>query len=198
MTQQAAEQGQERQEQLVIDDLDTLKALAEPLRLRIHTEMTEGPRTVKELAGLLDVPQTRLYYHVKILERHGLIRVASRRVVSGIEERTYEATARSTTVSTNLLTALAGTGAIKALLDMTAAELEVALSDPATQDDPEIAIPLLTGTRLFLSPDEVRDVQLRVFDGIIGRYSDPSRAAPGRSEYSALFVGYRLNRPSSS
>src|ERR1700757_2392666 len=88
-------------EEFVIEDVDTLKVLADPVRLRIHFELEE-PRTVKELAAALHMPQTRLYYHVKRLEKAGLIGVVSRRTVSGIEERTYRTTARSTTVSPTL------------------------------------------------------------------------------------------------
>src|SRR5690348_14023396 len=119
MSQPAASPTDERLEELVIEDVATLKALADPMRMRIHFELDE-PRTVKELASILEVPQTRLYYHVKILERAGLISVVSRRAVSGIEERTYRCTAKSTTVSPNLGTAIAGSGAAEALFELAA------------------------------------------------------------------------------
>lgn len=78
-----------------IADVPALRALADPIRLRVLDLLGPGPRTVKELAGLLDVPRNRLHYHVNVLERHGLIKVASTRVVNGATERTYEATGRS-------------------------------------------------------------------------------------------------------
>jgi DNA-binding transcriptional ArsR family regulator len=68
---------------------DRLKAVADPLRIRIGLLVLEAPRTVKEMAAALEVPATRLYYHVKILEEHGFIEVVDRRMVSGIEERRY-------------------------------------------------------------------------------------------------------------
>src|SRR5690242_3500259 len=78
---------------LIVTDLETLRIVSEPTRLRVIELLRERTRTVKELAAALAVPQTRLYYHVKLLEEHGVIRVDSTRTVSGIIEKTYAATA---------------------------------------------------------------------------------------------------------
>lgn len=80
-----------------VTSVETLKALADPLRLAILAAlMRDTPQdlrvmSVKELAAELGEPQTKLYRHVKILETAGLIRVASRRMVSGILEQRYQA-----------------------------------------------------------------------------------------------------------
>jgi DNA-binding transcriptional ArsR family regulator len=76
----------------VIADVETLKALSDPLRLRIVEAMVtrvDEPWTVKELSTLLGVPQTRLYHHVDLLLERDLIRPVERRVVSGIIETRY-------------------------------------------------------------------------------------------------------------
>lgn len=81
----------------VVDDTDTLKALADPLRVTILRVMmdraAQGLRgwTAKELAAELGEPQTKLYRHLKQLEERGLLRVAETRVVSGITEQRYVA-----------------------------------------------------------------------------------------------------------
>jgi DNA-binding transcriptional ArsR family regulator len=80
-----------------VADAETLKALADPLRLSILGALMRGasvrPRvmSVKELAAELGEPQTKLYRHVKLLEAAGLIRVAASRLVSGILEQRYQA-----------------------------------------------------------------------------------------------------------
>jgi DNA-binding transcriptional ArsR family regulator len=77
-----------------IADVGTLRVLSDPLRLAILRTLMEVPdrvMSVKELAGALGEPQTRLYRHVKQLEAHDLIRVAQTRVVSGITEQQYQA-----------------------------------------------------------------------------------------------------------
>ncbi|MFD8319572.1 ArsR/SmtB family transcription factor [Kitasatospora purpeofusca] len=76
-----------------VEDAATLKALADPLRLAILDVLMAaagtGPLTAKEIAAALDEPQTKLYRHIKQLEKAGLIRVAGTRLVSGIVESRY-------------------------------------------------------------------------------------------------------------
>jgi DNA-binding transcriptional ArsR family regulator len=80
----------------VVDDLDTVRVLADPLRLAIlRVVMREAhvkPRlmTVKEIAEELGEPQTKLYRHIKQLESVGVIRDAETRLVSGILEHRYQ------------------------------------------------------------------------------------------------------------
>ncbi len=82
----------------IIKDLDTLKVVADPLRLEILNFLRGEARPVKQLAKALHLPQTKLYYHMDLLEKHGLIRVTGTRVVSGILEKYYQATAYKLTV----------------------------------------------------------------------------------------------------
>ncbi len=77
----------------IINTVETLKIVADPLRLRILAALRRSPATAKELARQLDTPLKGLYYHLGLLEEHGLIRVRSTRVVSGIIEKQYEAAA---------------------------------------------------------------------------------------------------------
>lgn len=75
-----------------ISDVETIKALSDPLRLRILEVMTAGHAevfTVKRLATNLGVSQTKLYHHVNLLAERGLIVAAGQRVVSGIIETSY-------------------------------------------------------------------------------------------------------------
>lgn len=63
------------------------------------------PRTVQQIAEVLGVPFTRLYYHVKMLEKHELIRVVDVVQLAGaIEEKYYMVTARQFTIDRKLLT----------------------------------------------------------------------------------------------
>lgn len=80
------------QAELVIQDLETLRALSDPLRLRI-LEYLAQPQTAKTVAAKLAIGKTKLYYHLNLLEKHGIIRVVRTRVVSGIIEKSYQVTA---------------------------------------------------------------------------------------------------------
>lgn len=89
-----------------ISDVETLKALSDPLRLRILELMTTGRDeafTVKRLAAALDVSQTKLYHHVNLLVERELIRPVGTRVVSGIIETSYRIAQLSVSLDRALL-----------------------------------------------------------------------------------------------
>lgn len=101
----------------IIESLDVLKAVSDPLRMRIISYTRSKPVTVKDLAAVLDVPQTTLYYHVNILETLGLIRVVQTQIVSGIVEKHYQAIAHHLSVSRALLGGGEGDQPVDILLD---------------------------------------------------------------------------------
>jgi DNA-binding transcriptional ArsR family regulator len=66
------------------------RALADPLRIRLHEVLWLGPHSAKELAGLVGLAPDRLYYHLRQLERAGLIEVGGYRPLPGGKvERVY-------------------------------------------------------------------------------------------------------------
>ena len=81
----------------VVEDAEMMKALADPLRLKIMRVLGKNasvePRimTVKQLAEELGEPTTKLYRHVKQLVAVDLIQVAELRLVGGIVEQHYRA-----------------------------------------------------------------------------------------------------------
>lgn len=90
------------EEEFIIEDVEALKMIADPLRLQILRNL-DKPHTVKELAEQLDKPATKLYYHVNQLEKHNIIRVVDTRIVSGIIEKHYQVVAKTYHVSKSLL-----------------------------------------------------------------------------------------------
>ena len=80
------------EEEIRISDLETLKVISDPLRVQILENIglasDAGKSTsVKQLSEDLDIPQSKLYYHIKLLEKHDLVYVADTRVISGIIEK---------------------------------------------------------------------------------------------------------------
>jgi len=89
----------------IIHSLDTMKVYFDPVRTRIMQEMAHTPRTVQQIAEALGVPFTRLYYHVKMMEKHDLIRMVDIKQMPGaIEEKYYQVSARMFVIDRNLLT----------------------------------------------------------------------------------------------
>jgi DNA-binding transcriptional ArsR family regulator len=107
MAEGPADLGPEPIAERLISDVETLKALSDPLRLRILELMTTGQDeafTVKRLAAALEVSQTKLYHHVNLLVEREFIRPVGTRVVSGIIETSYRIAQLSVKLDRALLT----------------------------------------------------------------------------------------------
>ena len=57
---------------------ELLKALAAPLRIRIVTELADGPRCVHELVDTLGAPQPLVSQHLRVLRGAGVVRGSRR------------------------------------------------------------------------------------------------------------------------
>lgn len=79
--------------ELWIGDVETIKVFADALRLEILRLMRE-PTSAKAIAGELQIPVTKLYYHINLLVKHGLLQVVGQNIESGIVEKIYQVTAR--------------------------------------------------------------------------------------------------------
>ena len=81
-------------DQFLIEDEATFELLADPTRLEI-LELCLAPRSAAELAEAMQVPRTRLYHHIKLLEDAGVIAVADTRRSGAMTEKVYRAAANS-------------------------------------------------------------------------------------------------------
>ena len=177
----------------VISDLDTLKAVSTPFRQKLMQLMAEEVRTVKEMARELDMPPSRLYYHVNQLEKHGVIRVVDTRLVSGIVEKRYQLAARNFRVDRRLLAAGGKQDQVlETLLESTlgAAEKEILLGVRSGVTD--LSIPTaepkaiyLAHALAYLTPDQYRDFQQRLqalleeFEALAQKPDDESLISTG-------------------
>ena len=177
----------------IISDVETLKALSDPVRLRILETMvtaSDEAWTVKRLAAALGVGPTKLYHHVNVLEEHDFIRVAGTRVVSGIIETSYRIAQLNVRLDRRLLsgadaeTASSVHEVLAVIFDSVRDEIEAALRTgliQATETDPlrELMIRGLTN----LTPERVAELRERLralieeFD-TYGADVDKGRAAP--------------------
>jgi predicted transcriptional regulator len=76
-----------------INDLETLRLIFDPFRLQLLGMMAHEPTTVKQMADELNTTPHRLYYHIRMLEKADVIKVADTRLVNGIVEKFYQTTA---------------------------------------------------------------------------------------------------------
>jgi hypothetical protein len=79
-------------EPYTLKNLDQIKVLADPLRIRVLEAFCEE-RTTKQVAEFLGEKPTKLYHHVEALERVGLITLSRTRQNRGTVEKYYVAVA---------------------------------------------------------------------------------------------------------
>lgn len=90
----------------MIADPASASAALDPVRARLLAELRE-PASAATLAGRLGLPRQRINYHLRLLEKHGLVEVAGTRTWGGLTERQLVATAAGYVVSPDALGAAA-------------------------------------------------------------------------------------------
>ena len=159
-----------------IRDVETLRTISDPTRLRILETMVQRPTpawSVKELAAALAMPQTRLYHHVELLLEHDLVRASERRVVSGIIETRYTPAALSFQLDRGLFAGDAAPGlevlhdTLAAVFDTARAEVEEAMrlgAIDAGPDAPEDRRILVSRGLTRLTPARATELRRRLVE----------------------------------
>lgn len=79
-----------------------VKALAHPLRIQILTELAQ-PRTNLQVAQAVSESPSKTFFHMRELDRAGLIEMVEARPKGGVVEKFYQATARSFRLNADML-----------------------------------------------------------------------------------------------
>lgn len=83
------------EESLILEDLEKIKSVADPLRVNVLKILIERQATVKQVADLLGQSSAKMHYHVKELEKQNLIHLVETIEKGGILEKYYRAKAKS-------------------------------------------------------------------------------------------------------
>lgn len=185
--------------QRLISDVKTMRALSDPLRLRILEAMlhdSHGPWSAKELAEALEVPQTRLYHHIEQLVAHDLIRPSERRIVARVVETRYRIVARSLQLDRSLFSTLSQEGragfqdSIAAIFDVTRDELAAAfrlgLIDSGVEPEAERRLLVSRGT-FSLTAERAAELRTRLI-ALLSEFE--ADAAPDGQASSLLIALY--------
>jgi DNA-binding transcriptional ArsR family regulator len=148
----------------VIDKPEQLKALADPLRQRLLNAFCCNPATTKQVARQLGEKPTRLYHHVDLMEKAGLIRLVETRQNRGTIEKYYQAAAHSFVVDHQMLraTAAEGDGQAEAqsmavnLLEAALAEARVRFNADVTQSESGLPTMVLAEARYRFTKSQAK------------------------------------------
>jgi DNA-binding transcriptional ArsR family regulator len=100
-----------------LESIEQAKAIADELRQRIIHALARQAMTVTQLGDLLGQPPAKLHYHVRELERLGLVVLVETREKGGILEKYYRARGRTLAVPSRLFQEEPGDETIAAVLD---------------------------------------------------------------------------------
>lgn len=87
----------------MIDSLEQLKSISNPLRVKIIHLIGIKPLTSQMLSDELEVPRSKIHYHLKELEKNGLIEVVKTEQVRNFIQMFYQPIAQSIIASPDLL-----------------------------------------------------------------------------------------------
>lgn len=90
----------------VIEDPAAAEASLDPIRTRILRELSE-PGSATQLAAKVGLARQKVNYHLKALERHGLVELVEERRRGNVTERILQATAASYLISPAALASVA-------------------------------------------------------------------------------------------
>ncbi|MBB5850030.1 winged helix-turn-helix domain-containing protein [Amycolatopsis umgeniensis] len=89
----------------VIEDAEAAEVSLDPVRARLLSELAE-PASATMLAARVDLPRQKVNYHLRALEKHGLVELVEERRKGNVNERMMRATAASYVISPTALSAV--------------------------------------------------------------------------------------------
>jgi len=147
----------------MIEDLEQLRLLSDPMKLSLAQVFGEAEGTVAAAAERLGQPQTRLYRHVDALLAAGLLEVTREQPKRGTVERGFRTVARRFEVAEGLLPGDAEsdggeTETLRTLLRGAESEILEALRVQDADAPPTVA-----RFRAKLTPAQLEELQQKMF-----------------------------------
>ncbi|GAA3936720.1 helix-turn-helix domain-containing protein [Actinomadura viridis] len=90
----------------VIEDPAAAEVSLDPIRARLLAELSAEPASAAMLAARVGLARQKVNYHLKALERHGLVELVEERRKGNVNERMMRATAASFVISPVALSAV--------------------------------------------------------------------------------------------
>lgn len=92
-------------EQIILSTVDEIKAYSDPYRMQILNCLYDiaEPATVKQIADIMGEVPAKVHYHVKKLEKHGLLLLVKTEVINGIVAKYYEPASKNINIENDKL-----------------------------------------------------------------------------------------------
>jgi len=174
-----------------LETVEQLRAIADPLRLRIVNALSQRALTATMLGETLGLPANKAHYHVRELEKAGLTRIVETREKGGILEKYYRAVARTLNVPDMLLQAVPPDDSIVATRDMLqffTQEFMRAFARALRGGELEQCMLTFAPGYLWMTDEEYKAVMEKAFD-LFRPYRNP-RGLAGEREHAITVFTY--------
>ncbi len=74
---------------MILKELEQIKAVSQQYRLKVLEAFDNEPKTAKQIAEVLEEPHGRVNYHIKMLEKVGIIELVQEVTKFGVVEKYY-------------------------------------------------------------------------------------------------------------
>lgn len=182
-----------------ITDLETLRTLSDPLRMQIYEIVLSEPCSVRQIAERLGLASSRLYYHINLLEKFGLIRVVETRMVANMVEKIYRAIAFGLELAPGLLNFNVDENR-ETLINMIVSHLDITREDIlrslqarqlAKEQGAEPKPRTMMVNRVLASiPDAVADEFSRRLQELLKEFAEKDNAAADDAQTYAMTVAF--------
>jgi len=172
----------------VIETLEQMRALSDTLRIRILEALMQEALTITQLGARLGEAPAKMLYHVRELERVGLVLLVEKREKGGNLEKYYRAIAEHINISPTLIRSApldATLGQIQKWLTYIEQEALDALA--RVKEDPEIPLRLSTED-VWLSREAVPAFWDEL-NAVLAKY-EQSRGGPGEQQWRLHLIFY--------
>ncbi|HSD68373.1 MAG TPA: helix-turn-helix domain-containing protein [Woeseiaceae bacterium] len=175
-----------------INNLEQLRLLADPFKLRLLLAFAGTERSAKQVAAELGEPLTKLYRHVDALHAAGLLEIVGEQKKRGAIERTFRAIARQFEVDRGLFAGAAAddtAGPLRQVLRSTEEEVLEALAK-AKDDDPS---PIVMRMRIKASPERIAALRQQLLRWLEDAEAEGGAADEATDEAGAFIAFYPVD-----
>jgi DNA-binding transcriptional ArsR family regulator len=175
-----------------LERIEQVKAVADELRQRVLEAVIDTPHTVTQLGEQLGVSPAKVHYHVRELERVGLLKLVETREKSGILEKYYRTVALRLSIPPDLLQTSNRddmVGTLQELLgSITNGFTNSILRGLARNQDAPLQHTALLRNHVYLTEEQFMEVS-EAIDEILKRYVQPS-SDPNAHQYTTVLMAY--------
>lgn len=191
---------------MTLQTRDQLKALSDPFKAEMMMRLLEKPYTGQQLSKHFKVSRAHIHYHLKELERNGLVEIVKKEEKNGIIQKFYESVARGFTPSAELLPHIneVGESSRQMLIQMIETTKGQLLAAPAksfqknsTSEDPSDSAALSSISEITATEEQFR-IFIKKFYGLINELQSYAQEKEKQSDtrlYHLSAYGFQVEEP---